>query len=105
MIASIRIGRLALVAALAAAVVATPLAAQTRVPGDPHADDPVGMLADACPAGDARCAGRPEMLACSGTGVAACVFTWRRGGALIEVGTVGEEAPSVSGVRCRSGCR
>ncbi|UYY59337.1 SGNH/GDSL hydrolase family protein [Sphingomonas sp. S2-65] len=28
---------------------ATPAAAQTLVPGDPHADDPVGIVADSCP--------------------------------------------------------
>lgn len=38
-------------ALLAALVAASPLAAQTRVPGDPHADDPAGIVADPCPAG------------------------------------------------------
>jgi hypothetical protein len=60
--------------------------------------------ADRCPARDERCAGRPEMLSCSGTGIAACAFTWKRGDTLIEVFTAGE-APVVTGVRCRAGCR
>lgn len=60
--------------------------------------------ADRCPSGDGRCAGRPEMLSCSGTGIAACAFTWRRGDTLIEVFTAGE-IPVVTGVRCRAGCR
>lgn len=61
--------------------------------------------AEPCPAGDARCAGRPEMVSCSGSGAAACLFAWRRGEQVIEVSTVGEEPATVSGVRCRSGCR
>jgi hypothetical protein len=60
--------------------------------------------ADRCPPRDGRCAGRPEMLSCSGTGIAACAFTWRRGDTLIEVLTAGE-VPVVTGTRCRAGCR
>lgn len=60
--------------------------------------------ADRCPRNDERCAGRPEMLSCSGTGIAACAFTWRRGDTLIEVFTAGEN-PVVTGIRCRAGCR
>jgi len=41
--------------------------------------------ADRCTPGDARCEGRPEMVACSGTGLGPCVFAWRRGAAGIEV--------------------
>lgn len=36
--------------AAAAALLAMPVAAQTRVPGDPHADDPVGIVENPCPA-------------------------------------------------------
>src|SRR5262245_25281601 len=57
--------------------------------------------ADRCD-GDSRCAGRPEMFACAGTGVAACTFTWKRRNTVIEVATIGED-PVVSRVRCRSG--
>lgn len=32
-------------------VMAAPAMAQTRLPGDPHADDPAGIMADPCPAG------------------------------------------------------
>ncbi|MET4898140.1 SGNH/GDSL hydrolase family protein [Sphingomonadaceae bacterium jetA1] len=32
-----------------ALLVATPLAAQTRIPGDPHADDPAGIVDSPCP--------------------------------------------------------
>ncbi|MEG3164376.1 SGNH/GDSL hydrolase family protein [Sphingomonas sp. PB2P19] len=35
--------------ALAAVLLSAPVAAQTRVPGDPNADDPVGIVADPCP--------------------------------------------------------
>ena len=61
--------------------------------------------ADRCSKGDMRCQGRPEMAACSGTGLARCLFTWRKGETLIEVGTYGEEEPIVDAVRCRAGCR
>jgi hypothetical protein len=61
--------------------------------------------ADRCPSGDERCEGRPEMFSCAGTGLAACVFTWRRNATVIEVHTIGEGAPGVRTVRCRSGCR
>jgi hypothetical protein len=60
--------------------------------------------ADRCSPRDGRCAGRPEMVACSGTGIAACAFAWRRGDTLVEVLTAGEN-PVVTGVRCRAGCR
>lgn len=61
--------------------------------------------ADKCDADDDRCAGRPEMLSCSGTGLARCTFLWRRNDALIEVGTYGEIEPiRVDRVKCRAGC-
>lgn len=59
---------------------------------------------DKCEAGDTRCEGRPEMLACSGTGMGRCLFVWRRGDRLIEVGTVGEDLAYADRVRCRAGC-
>ena len=55
--------------------------------------------------GDRRCAGRPEMVSCSGTGLGYCVFAWRKGDTLIEVITAGEDEPGVSAVRCRLNCR
>lgn len=61
--------------------------------------------ADACQPADGRCAGRPEMFACAGSGLGQCLFTWRRGRTVVEVVTVGEDKPVVSLVRCRDGCR
>jgi hypothetical protein len=61
--------------------------------------------AEKCPAGDARCEGRPEMLSCAGTGFARCTFLWRQGKQIVEIGTVGDEDVRVERVRCRSGCR
>jgi hypothetical protein len=60
-------------------------------------------LADADECRFDRCDGRPEMYACSGTGAGNCLFTWRRGDALIEISTIYEE-PIVNSVRCRAGC-
>lgn len=60
--------------------------------------------ADPCRPGDRRCAGRPEMFACAGTGVAPCLFLWRRGAVTIEVATYGEERARVSRITCRTGC-
>lgn len=60
--------------------------------------------AEACGADDKRCAGRPEVFVCAGTGMANCLFTWRRRGTVIEVSTVGEERAVLDRVRCRSGC-
>jgi len=39
------------VTGIAAILLAGAAPAQTRVPGDPHADDPAGIVADPCPAG------------------------------------------------------
>lgn len=57
--------------------------------------------ADKCMAGDRRCAGRPEMYVCAGTGLGQCVFVWRRKGTVIDVVTAGEERPVVRSVRIR----
>lgn len=57
--------------------------------------------ADQCMAGDRRCAGRPEMYVCAGTGMGQCVFVWRRKAATIDVMTEGEERPVVRFVRTR----
>jgi len=38
-----------LLAAACAVALAAPTLAETKVPGDPHADDPVGIVADPCP--------------------------------------------------------
>ena len=61
--------------------------------------------ADECMKNDYRCQGRPEMLSCSGTGLASCAFTWRRGDTIIAVITVGESDPSVFKIVCRIGCK
>ena len=60
-------------------------------------------LADAmtCEKDDPRCF--PETFSCAGTGLGACLHIWRRGNALIEVNTIGEQ-PVVNRIRCRSGC-
>lgn len=47
--------------------------------------------ADPCGARDSRCQGRPEMVACSGTGTAPCIFAWRRGATEIEIVTTGPD--------------
>ena len=60
--------------------------------------------AEACATGDNRCAGRPEVFACAGTGMASCLFTWQRRGTIIAVTTVGEEQAVFDRMRCRSGC-
>lgn len=60
--------------------------------------------ADQCRPGDRRCTGRPEMFACAGTGVAPCLFLWRRGAMTIEVATYGEERARVSRIACRADC-
>lgn len=57
--------------------------------------------ADQCMAGDRRCAGRPEMYVCAGTGLGQCVFVWRRKAVVIDVMTEGEERPVVRYVRPR----
>ncbi len=59
---------------------------------------------DKCSETDNRCKGRPEMEACAGTGMANCSFVWKRGDTMINVSTVGEDEPVVSGVSCRVGC-
>jgi hypothetical protein len=53
--------------------------------------------ADQCQAGDRRCQGRPEMEVCSGTGVAACRFLWKRRGKTVAIFTVGEDVAGYNG--------
>jgi hypothetical protein len=60
--------------------------------------------ADKCWEGDARCRGRPEMLACAGTGEGNCIFLWRKDGMVLAVFTT-DDPPLVAGTECRSGCR
>jgi hypothetical protein len=94
---------------------ALPAAAQTGLPqiapGTPYGDARAALLAagwqplrdpeaDRCTPTDRRCAGRPEMVACAGTGMAQCLFAWQRGGLAIEVITAGEDA-QVTGLRRR----
>jgi hypothetical protein len=50
---------------------------------------------------DMRCF--PEMMACAGTGLGNCIYSWRRGQTLIDVFTT-NEIPVVEGVRCRVNC-
>jgi hypothetical protein len=57
-----------------------------------------------CMKGDKRCEGRPETVNCAGTGLANCLFRWKRKGVVIDVNTVGEDAPTVTGVQCKAGC-
>lgn len=47
---------------------------------------------DACPYGDARCKGRPEMYSCAGTGMANCAFAWKKGNKFVTILTIGEVA-------------
>ncbi len=103
-------------ALMTAMVLATAAAAQTLpklAPDTPYgkARDalrklgyaPVALAdAQACDKADPRCF--PEAYACAGTGLAQCVYTWRKGRAVIEVVTEGEE-PVVADVRCRDNCR
>lgn len=62
--------------------------------------------ADVCDQDDARCDGFAEMHFCSGTGLARCGFTWKRGEGptIIEVITIGEEEAFVSHIECRVNC-
>ena len=80
-------------------------------PGAPYAGAREALLAagwtpvsdadaDRCAPADSRCAGRPEMVACAGTGTGPCLFAWRRGATAIEVITAGPEA-MVTGWRLR----
>ncbi|WP_230169529.1 hypothetical protein [Roseomonas sp. CECT 9278] len=56
--------------------------------------------ADRCLPTDTRCTGRPEMVACAGTGLGHCLFAWRRGPTAIEVITAGPDTV-VTGLRRR----
>lgn len=46
---------------------------------------------DQCMEGDTRCEGHPEMLTCSGSGLAMCRFRWQRDGQQLTICTAGEE--------------
>ena len=48
--------------------------------------------ADQCMQGDERCQGRPEMVACAGSGQANCRFAWKRAGVLLTIFTVDSPA-------------
>ena len=50
---------------------------------------------------DMRCF--PKMIACAGTGLGQCIYSWRRGETLIDVFAT-NEMPIVSGVKCRVNC-
>jgi hypothetical protein len=65
-----------------------------------HAPDP-GFV---CQKGDHRCEGGSETVACAGTGLANCLFRWKRKKTVIEFGTVGEDNPTVTFVNCKSNC-
>jgi len=53
--------------------------------------------ADQCMIDDERCAGRPEMEVCAGTGNAACRFLWKRRGRTVAIITEGEFPAVYSG--------
>lgn len=55
-------------------------------------DPVVSPDSDVCMEGDVRCANRPEMEACSGTGLAPCKFVWSKDGYNLNVFTVGMDA-------------
>lgn len=46
--------------------------------------------ADSCMEGDGRCQDRPEMLMCSGSGMANCKFLWQKEGEVKAICTIGE---------------
>ena len=46
--------------------------------------------ADECYKSDKRCANRPEMESCAGTGLAPCRFLWKRKGKTVVIFTSGE---------------
>lgn len=48
--------------------------------------------ADACMNGDKRCENRPEMEACSGSGLAPCKFVWKKNNHELNVFTLGADA-------------
>ncbi|WP_198378243.1 hypothetical protein [Neoroseomonas rubea] len=97
-------------ALFALSMLAVPALAQVA-PGTPYAAarqvliaagwEPLRLPdADRCAPRDTRCEGRPEMVACSGTGTAPCAFAWRRGAEEIEVLTTGPDT-IVTGTRQR----
>jgi hypothetical protein len=55
--------------------------------------------ANPCPDGQSVCRLYPEVISCSGTGLAACEFAWTRQGTYYTVSTVGELAPSFNAIR------
>lgn len=56
----------------------------------------VDREADKCGSNDVRCSGRPEMISCSGTGMAHCRFEWFKvGGGRLVVVTSGEDRDTV----------
>jgi len=92
-----------------ASAVAEPSAPPHLAPGEPyslvrekmiasgwtpfHAED-----ADPCSEYDERCAGRPEMVHCAGTGLGPCKFLWRKEGKIVALCTIGEDAPELTGL-------
>ncbi len=44
------------------------------------------------------------MVSCAGTGDGNCLFAWVKGPTQIEIGTIHDLPPVVSGIRCRKGC-
>jgi hypothetical protein len=46
--------------------------------------------ADKCMEGDERCENRPEMEACTGTGLGNCRFLWKRKGKTVAIFTIGD---------------
>ncbi|MGF7051888.1 hypothetical protein GGC47_001053 [Bosea sp. OAE752] len=60
--------------------------------------------ADICSENDDRCRW-PEAEYCSGTGVGACLYRWRRGDTVIAIGTRGDDPQVVYSIRCEVNCK
>ena len=55
--------------------------------------------ANPCPDGQTFCGKFPEVISCSGTGLAVCEFAWTRKGKYFAVVTTGELTPYLSTMR------
>jgi hypothetical protein len=60
--------------------------------------------ADICGESDDRCRW-PETVSCSGTGVGACIYRWRRDETVIAIGTRGDDPQTIYSIRCEINCR
>ena len=57
-----------------------------------HAENP-------CPDGQTFCRKYPEVISCSGTGLAICEFAWIKNGKFFAVNTTGELTPMFNSIR------